>query len=111
MSLIRPDGANGDAERFLICYGEAAFRRSALRTDPHAHAKLPAYSQLCIHGGLVMGTKATCLWLKNLPVLIPTEIVQGRWPKVHFESPDRIAGNDGPNRGGIGRCNGQSMDY
>lgn len=32
-------------------------------------------------------TKATCLWLKNLPKLIPTEIVEGRTPRVHFVSP------------------------
>jgi site-specific DNA-cytosine methylase len=32
-------------------------------------------------------TKATCLWLKNLPVLIPTRIVEGRHPRVHREPP------------------------
>lgn len=32
-------------------------------------------------------TKTTCLWLKNLPVLMPTMIVDGRKPRVHFESP------------------------
>lgn len=32
-------------------------------------------------------TKATCLWLKNLPLLIPTNIVAGREPKVHYASP------------------------
>lgn len=36
-------------------------------------------------------TKATCLWLKNLPKLIPTNIVEGREPKVHRMPP-------GPNR-------------
>lgn len=36
-------------------------------------------------------TKATCLWLKNLPKLKPTNIVDGRDPKVHHmpPSPDR----------------------
>ncbi len=36
-------------------------------------------------------TKATCLWLKNLPKLVPTNIVDGRVPRVHHEppSPDR----------------------
>ena len=36
-------------------------------------------------------TKATCLWLKNLPRLIPTNIVGGRNARVHKEppSPDR----------------------
>lgn len=32
-------------------------------------------------------TKATCLWLKNLPPLKPTNIVEGRQPRVHYESP------------------------
>lgn len=36
-------------------------------------------------------TKATCLWLKGLPKLLPTNIVTGREPKVHRMSP-------GPNR-------------
>ena len=34
-------------------------------------------------------TKATCLWLKNLPKLIPTNIVEGRKPRVHYESPGK----------------------
>ena len=32
-------------------------------------------------------TKKTCLWLKNLPILKPTNIVPGRKPRVHYESP------------------------
>ncbi len=31
--------------------------------------------------------KATCLWLKNLPRLRPTNIVSGRSPRVHHASP------------------------
>lgn len=36
-------------------------------------------------------TKATCLWLKNLPKLAPSEIVAGREARVHRmpPSPDR----------------------
>jgi len=36
-------------------------------------------------------TKATCLWLKNLPKLVPTNVVEGREAKVHKmpPSPDR----------------------
>lgn len=37
-------------------------------------------------------TKATCLWLHNLPPLVPTDIVEGREARVHRMSP-------GPNRG------------
>lgn len=36
-------------------------------------------------------TKATCLWLKNLPKLVPTNIVEGRENRVHRMAP-------GPNR-------------
>lgn len=36
-------------------------------------------------------TKATCLWLRKLPPLVPTNQVEGRAPRVHFMSP-------GPNR-------------
>ena len=28
-------------------------------------------------------TKATCLWLKGLPKLIPTNVVEGREPRIH----------------------------
>ena len=36
-------------------------------------------------------TKATCLWLKNLPKLLPTNIVEGRSDRIHKmpPSPDR----------------------
>jgi len=43
---------------------------------PHGYAKLPKYSQIIHpyqHGHEVM--KKTCLWLKNLPPLVPTKIV------------------------------------
>ena len=36
-------------------------------------------------------TKATCLWLKNLPALVPTNIVEGREARIHRMPP-------GPNR-------------
>lgn len=36
-------------------------------------------------------TKATCLWLKNLPKLVPTDIVEGRADRIHKMPP-------GPNR-------------
>ena len=32
-------------------------------------------------------TKATCLWLKGLPHLVPTNIVSGRHQRVHLMSP------------------------
>jgi hypothetical protein len=57
---------------------------------PHRHARkfMGDYTQKIQpyeygHGE----TKATCLWLKNLPPLKPTNIVAGRTPRVHFASP------------------------
>jgi len=32
-------------------------------------------------------TKKTCLWLKGLPKLKPTDVVCGRMPRIHMESP------------------------
>jgi hypothetical protein len=32
-------------------------------------------------------TKATCLWLKNLPPLVPTDIVDGREARIHKMPP------------------------
>ena len=32
-------------------------------------------------------TKATCLWLKNLPLLVPTDIVEGREARIHKMPP------------------------
>jgi hypothetical protein len=32
-------------------------------------------------------TKATCLWLKGLPPLLPTKIVAGREPRIHMMPP------------------------
>ena len=34
-------------------------------------------------------TKKTGLWLKNLPLLKPTDIVEGRESRVHYESPSK----------------------
>ena len=34
-------------------------------------------------------TKATCLWLKGLPLLVPTDIVEGREARVHNLPPSK----------------------
>lgn len=34
-------------------------------------------------------TKATCLWLKGLPKLVPTDIVEGRKARVHMMPPSK----------------------
>lgn len=37
-------------------------------------------------------TKATCLWIKNLPLLTPTNIVEGREHRIHKMSPSADRG-------------------
>jgi hypothetical protein len=39
-------------------------------------------------------TKATCLWLKNLPNLIPTDIVEGREARIHKMPPSINRGKE-----------------
>lgn len=39
-------------------------------------------------------TKATCLWLKNLPLLRPTNIVEGREPRIHHMPPGPDQGKE-----------------
>lgn len=94
--------ANGrDEKRWDELYEAAKFFRHLLHSripricieNPiqHAHARnLIGVRQSQIiqpwqfgHGEI----KATCLWLKYLPELQPTRIVDGRAPRVHHESP------------------------
>lgn len=39
-------------------------------------------------------TKATCLWLKNLPLLVPTDIVEGRENRIHKMPPSINRGKE-----------------
>lgn len=39
-------------------------------------------------------TKATCLWLKNLPLLNPTNIVSGRENRIHKMPPSKDRGKE-----------------
>lgn len=57
---------------------------------PHKYARalIGPYTQIVQPWQFGHGeTKATCLWLKNLPPLQPTQIVDGRTPRVHHASP------------------------
>ena len=50
---------------------------------PHKYAKLPPYTQIVqpyMFGDPYQ--KATCLWLKGLPKLVPTNIVEGREQRI-----------------------------
>lgn len=77
------------ATRFFMSLWNAPIARICVENPiPHRHAGLPRYSQIIHpwqhgHGE----TKATCLWLKGLPPLVPSHIVEGRTPRVHRASP------------------------
>lgn len=57
---------------------------------PHKYAveKIGKYSQIIQPWQFGHGeTKKTCLWLKGLPLLKPTKIVEGRYARIHLMSP------------------------
>ena len=55
---------------------------------PHKYGTLPKYTQIIQPWMFGCGeVKATCLWLKNLPELEPSNIVDGRKPRIHYEAP------------------------
>ena len=62
---------------------------------PHGYARaiIGYYDQLIQPWQFGHGeTKATCLWLKNLPKLVPTKIVAGRYARCHLQSPSIVNG-------------------
>jgi hypothetical protein len=79
-----------DARRFRALLDCGIPRTAGENPIPHGYAKeiMGDYSQVVQPWMFGHGeTKATCLWLKDLPSLRPTSIVTGRQPRVHYESP------------------------
>lgn len=73
---------------FMACLTANSPRIAVENPIPHRYAELPRYNQLIQPWQFGHGeTKATCLWLKGLPKLKPTQIVAGRKPVVHLEPP------------------------
>jgi hypothetical protein len=56
-----------------VCIMSSVWRKPDQTIQPHQFG----------HGE----TKATCLWLKGLPHLVPTKLVSGRHPRVHLMPP------------------------
>ena len=62
---------------------------------PHKYAELPKYTQIIQPWQFGHGeTKKTCLWLKNLPLLAPSDIVDGRFDRIHRMSPSKHRSQD-----------------
>jgi len=83
------------AEFFLLLWNLPIPKKAIENPIMLGHAKsLIGVKQTCVIQPHQFGhgeTKATCLWLQNLPLLIPTNQVEGREGKCHAmpPSPDR----------------------
>lgn len=77
-----------EAARFFCSLLDAKIERVAVENPiPHGYALNRIgrkYDQIIQPWQFGHGeTKATCLWLRNLPPLVPTNIVSGREPRIH----------------------------
>ncbi len=85
----RADGRQQEAMDFFMAFARAPIPRIAIENpvcimssvwrEPDQIVQPWEYG----HGE----TKATCLWLKGLPPLRPTDMVEGREPRVHMMPP------------------------
>lgn len=87
------DGKPTNLDRLLDCVMASLFFKRLLSAKikkiamenpiPHKYAGLPDYTQIIQPWMFGHGeTKATCLWLKGLPALVPTNIVEGREQRI-----------------------------
>ncbi len=83
--------ASVEAAKFFMTLLSAPIPKIAIENPrPISHVKLPKESQVIHpwqHGHGEM--KATCLWLKNLPLLTPTNIVAGREQRLFKLPPSK----------------------
>lgn len=85
----RQDGRQQAAASFFLMLAKADIPRIAIENPVCVMSSLWRKPDQVIqpwqfgHGE----TKATCLWLKALHPLMPTNIVEGREPRVHWISP------------------------
>ena len=77
------------AKQFFYLFYDHLCKKIAIENPiPHKHARLPAYTQIIQPWQFGHGeTKKTCLWLKGLPKLKPTNIVEGREARIHKMPP------------------------
>lgn len=85
----RADGRQQEAIDFFLALARAPIPRIAIENPVCIMSSLWRKPDQTIqpwqygHGE----TKATCLWLKNLPHLVPTSIVSGREARIHKMPP------------------------
>lgn len=89
----RADGRQQDAVAFFLAIARLPIPRMAIENPvcimSSAWRKPDQTIQPWQYGH--PETKATCLWLKSLPHLVPTDVVEGREARIHRMPP-------GPNR-------------
>lgn len=85
----RKDGRQDDALSFVRLLLASPIERIALENPVSIISSAVRRPNQIIHPWQFGHgeTKATCLWLKNLPPLIPTNIVDGREARVHRMPP------------------------
>lgn len=89
----RADGRQQEGIDFFMALANADIPKIAIENPVCIMSSVWRKPDQCIqpyqfgHGE----TKATCLWLKQLPTLTPTSLVAGRIPRIHHMPP-------GPNR-------------
>lgn len=78
-----------EASAFFLTLLQAPIPRVCIENPiPHKHAKLLKYDQIIQPWMFGHGeTKATCLWLRGLPTLEPTDVVAGRQARIHRMPP------------------------
>jgi hypothetical protein len=85
----RADGRQQEAIDFFLALARAPIPRIAIENPVCIMSSIWREPDQTIqpwqfgHGE----TKATCLWLKGLPHLVPTNIVPGRYSRVHLMPP------------------------
>lgn len=81
------------AAKFFNALKNAPIDKVAVENPvPHGYARdlIGSYTQIIQPWQFGHGeTKATCLWLKGLPKLQPTQIVEGRYARCHRQPPSK----------------------
>lgn len=82
-----------EAAEFFNKFKDAPIDKICIENPvPHKYARdlIGKYDQIINPWQFGHGeTKKTCLWLKNLPKLVPTNIVEGRYPACHLTPPSK----------------------
>jgi len=87
----RADGRQQDAVEFFMRFAECQCERVAIENPVGIMSSLWRKPDQIVqpwqfgHGE----TKATCLWLRNLPALVPTNVVSGREARIHRMAPSQ----------------------